>query len=914
MTDESIVNTGSNKEQVVPDHSDVIPTPNARQAASTNSDTDSVAMSSETMSMSRSAMKDMLQSDSSRLNISDLAAGQTEPKASAELDLQEKAILKIYCHKCQRKLDVTYMESFSHFDCPSCSQDLIVPQWFDNFLLEEKVGIGGMAEVYRALDLTLDREVAIKVLNPELHLSAESRDMFLNEAKMAANISSHAVVPIYTCGTYDNKAYLAMQFMPGKSLENVINEQGGTSPITECMKWLKDVADGLKTAMASGVVHHDIKPGNLMLDFENRAKICDFGLSQAVGDTQQAASRGWVSPHYVSPEKLISGVEDFKGDIYSLGTTFYHIMTGETAFSGNNIEAIMRDRLERDPVPVKELRSDIPNEINELIMAMVNRDPVARPDYNQIIEHISMFMMSTMKKKRSSLNKKSKFNVKPSTQTGSSVNKILAQSSKKSPIGALLKIASLVAVIGGGAFYTLESNFFAEPQKPIETIRALLKMAPSIPEDKLSDVTAAFAAGDIKKAEILANIFLESGSSDIEAVKQAMLQISMARYLRHSSNADEVSAVFLDKLASLGAKQGYPDYAISYLCGKGISEDDVQKKLSATAYGQVLAKTVILVKNVYSDSSPEKIGQLFSDIENIQNKESKTYWGSVWLKRIKLWKTGLTSKVYTGLEPVFNGKTISYAQAVTKAEPIKVVSLPQATVAKPQKLVVPQVKTVVEAAVGVVDAVDFGSKAKITSKDEMVNTSGSVAKLTTSKLTADRRKFSGRPKPAGFKFSESALKKYFSRLSKSDSELEGLRCRRIDGLRSELVHLNNRTPVEVSTLKLTGKSIAVTRVTLTPDYISVKMGGKLKKIDWRSLSPKQFLEFLVFYAERREAVVVSEAIISKEAQTKNIAMVYYNIAVFCDWYGDYKNAVKYAKKTISVDSRFINPVNKLFGL
>jgi len=926
MADEQNFNNIDGQHELL-DHSNLVPTPMASSSRELPAVSDQVSpMSTQTVSLDRGAMRDLASEENSEgLSLTDLSAGSTEVKQDVA-ESEEREVLKIYCHKCHQKLDVTYMEPFSHFDCPSCNEDLIVPQWFDNFLLEERVGIGGMAMVYRALDLTLDREVAIKVLNSELD-AGDSRDMFLNEARMAANISSHAVVPIYTCGMFKNSAYIAMQFMPGKSLENVIHEQGASIPITDAVKWLKDVSDGLNTAMLTGVVHHDIKPGNLMLDFENRAKICDFGLSQAVGDTKQAASRGWVSPHYVSPEKLVSGVEDYRGDIYSLGATFYHVLSGQTAFNGNNIEDIMRDRLERDPVPVANLRADIPAEINELIMAMLNRDPDMRPAYSQIIEHITMFMMSTMKKKRSSLKTKKNMNVNAKRTSANNIDKILAQSRKSNPLVTFVKVILFTVFAAGAAFYTWDSKFFAEPMKPIETVKTFLNMKKSMPKDWLPDVTEAFAVGDAKKAEILANIFLESGSRELDKVKQGMLQLVVAQYLRGSVKAPKTGAEFVEKLAGLGSEQDITDSAISYMSEGGISEDELKKQLDGDEFARSLASTLIFIKNVYVDSGAEEIGKKFTEFEGDSSKSSAMFWGNVWQARLSSWQQELLQGDAQGVEKVFSGKKMaldakaeekSLAQTLPSSVDDVMDEVNAAPVVKVAKLDASKTK-LDTSKVGVVDAVGFGdTEVEGAPEVQGVKSAGgesSIAGVTPSKLKAARSKFSDRPQPSDFVFKADVVKLYLSKVKdETDKDLEGKRVRLIDGLRSYAVHANNRTTLEMKSLKLKKKRLSVSRVTLTPNYISVKVGSKYQKLDWDLLSYEQFLDILVFYVKRKESVTVSEGIISKSDLKKAIAMDYYRIAIFCDWYGDYSNAVKYGEKTLSVDPRFEKAVNMLLGL
>ncbi len=308
--------------------------------------------------------------------------------------------VKIFCHHCQQKLDVTSLEPFSRFACPMCRTELIVPTWFDNYLLEEPVGTGGMATVYRALDIALDREVAIKILKEEVLPASELSDLFLNEARTAATINHYAVVPIYTCGICDGKTYIVMQFMNGGSLEQKQKASPNLAvPINDAVKWIHDIAEGLENASRHGVIHHDVKPANIMLDTDGNVKIGDFGLAQvvkaeAVGTRKPVTA--WVSPNYVSPERISTGTETYLGDIYSLGATFYHLVTGITPFSNPNIEELIWMRTRHNPVAPNQLRPDLAPELSTLIMKMMNRAPDMRPSYREIITTLEVYMRRTM--------------------------------------------------------------------------------------------------------------------------------------------------------------------------------------------------------------------------------------------------------------------------------------------------------------------------------------------------------------------------------------------------------------------------------------------------------------------------------------------------------------------------------------
>ena len=309
--------------------------------------------------------------------------------------------IKIACPGCGQKLDVSEMPAFSRVNCPACSFELIVPKWFNNYLLEAPEGKGGMATVYRALDIALDREVAIKVFEPELASKGVSPDLFLHEARIAATINHPAVVPIYSCGECDGSAYIVMQYMGGGTLESRLHKAKGRLPVMETCRWVRDVCEGLDAARELGVIHHDVKPGNILLDLDSNAKISDFGLSQVVSGKSAPAfldpSRMWLSPQYVSPEKVLTGEEGPEGDVYSLGASFYHLLTGEPPFQSDDMQELVSIRTTRDPVPPDLVRPDITPALSSVILDMMNRDPAARPSYKQVVTRINDALRAIMR-------------------------------------------------------------------------------------------------------------------------------------------------------------------------------------------------------------------------------------------------------------------------------------------------------------------------------------------------------------------------------------------------------------------------------------------------------------------------------------------------------------------------------------
>ena len=304
--------------------------------------------------------------------------------------------VKIVCRKCGQKLDVTSCEPFSVVVCPHCENPITVPRLFDSYLLEEIVGEGGMATVYRAVDPALDREVAVKILRDPEDTDEDYRELFLREARTAASINHQAVIAIYSCAVAEGAPYIVMEYMGGGSLEKILESEPGKLDIFLVCKWILDVAGGLERAARHGIVHHDIKPANIMIDNDGNVKIGDFGIAQKRFDKFSplpGTENSWGSPYYVSPEKAKEGTESFSGDIYSLGAAFYHLLTGVPPFNEyEDIEELVYARIDREPLPPAEIRKDIPAELSRIVMNMMARDPRMRPGYPEIRSSLAAFI------------------------------------------------------------------------------------------------------------------------------------------------------------------------------------------------------------------------------------------------------------------------------------------------------------------------------------------------------------------------------------------------------------------------------------------------------------------------------------------------------------------------------------------
>ncbi|MBA3938363.1 MAG: serine/threonine protein kinase, partial [Planctomycetes bacterium] len=211
------------------------------------------------------------------------------------------------------------------------------------FVLREVIGKGGMGVVYRAVQSSLQREVALKVLAGSLADDPLFRERFIREAKVAASISSSHVVTCYAAGSDQHRLYLAMELMPGGDVERLVLQQAGTLPEAKALAIARDAALGLEAIHQAGLVHRDIKPANLLLDRDGRAKIGDLGLTRpphASGVTGPGAVPG--TPSFMAPEQICNDPTlDARADIYALGATLFFLLTGRPPFTGSSHYAVV---------------------------------------------------------------------------------------------------------------------------------------------------------------------------------------------------------------------------------------------------------------------------------------------------------------------------------------------------------------------------------------------------------------------------------------------------------------------------------------------------------------------------------------------------------------------------------------------
>lgn len=258
------------------------------------------------------------------------------------------------------------------------------------FVLERQIGAGGMARVFLGRDEVLQRPVAVKILNPG-HGATDIGTRFRREGRTAARLSHPNIVQVFDAGEDEfegrEASYIVMEYVSGGDLKGLIDEKG---PLTndELAKLGAEVSAGLAHAHASGVIHRDIKPHNILIDASGRPKLTDFGIARALDSTQATQTGSYLGTAlYSAPEQLRGETVTPKSDVYSLGIAFYQAAAGQAPFTGTPIE-IASQHVSREPTVPSVLGASLSDEVEKLILDCVQKDPELRPTAEEVHERL----------------------------------------------------------------------------------------------------------------------------------------------------------------------------------------------------------------------------------------------------------------------------------------------------------------------------------------------------------------------------------------------------------------------------------------------------------------------------------------------------------------------------------------------
>lgn len=296
------------------------------------------------------------------------------------MDAAQRKAVKITCPVCQQQLDVTDQQPFEVVPCPKCGEKLLVPMQLGNYRLLSIVGDGGMGTVYKAVDLSLGRQVAVKLLRKDLAQDPRFVQIFHREARAAASLNHHNIATLYSTGVQDGQYYLVMELVDGESLDDRITKRKRI-PEAEALDIGIQVASGLRHAYQRGLIHRDIKPGNILFAEDGTPKIVDFGLAEfhTDQDVKKPEQEGiWGTPYYIAPEKVAGEKEDFRSDIYSLGGTLFHALAGRAPFEANTATDVVLKHLNSPALSLKTFAPDIRDETAQTVGRMLRKNRAER--------------------------------------------------------------------------------------------------------------------------------------------------------------------------------------------------------------------------------------------------------------------------------------------------------------------------------------------------------------------------------------------------------------------------------------------------------------------------------------------------------------------------------------------------------
>lgn len=270
--------------------------------------------------------------------------------------------------------------------------------------VKEVVGKGGMGTVYRALDLALNREVALKVINPDLSQNLVLMKRFRNEALAMARLSHPNIVVIYNFSSEPNLHYIVMEYVEGKNLAQIIKGEGSL-PWSRAFPIFRQILAAIDYAHGQGIIHRDIKPSNFIVKSNGMVKVTDFGIAKVFGGEELTrAGVALGTSRYMSPEQILGQPIGPFSDIYSLGITLYEMVTGRVPFSGNSDFEIQRGHLERLPPSPRQFGLNLPVEIETAILKSLEKKPEKRfPSVSHFLETLSLVEEQGSRQRREKL-------------------------------------------------------------------------------------------------------------------------------------------------------------------------------------------------------------------------------------------------------------------------------------------------------------------------------------------------------------------------------------------------------------------------------------------------------------------------------------------------------------------------------
>ncbi len=265
--------------------------------------------------------------------------------------------------------------------CSKCGHPVILPTKIRQFELREVVASGGMGTVYRSMDVNLERVVAVKLMKREIAEDQEAMASFYREARAGAALNHQNIIHVYTFDEFEGRPYLVMELADHGSLDSKIEQEKAVSEVLVLDVGIA-MCSALESALKKNFLHRDLKPGNILFNAEGESKLVDFGLAREAEGDAAVESSVWGTPYYIAPEKVKREAETFHSDMYSLGGTLYHAITGHVPFEAETIEEIIAAHVHTPLTPAIKVRPDITQDTSDALSQAMAKSPAERfPTY-----------------------------------------------------------------------------------------------------------------------------------------------------------------------------------------------------------------------------------------------------------------------------------------------------------------------------------------------------------------------------------------------------------------------------------------------------------------------------------------------------------------------------------------------------
>ena len=481
--------------------------------------------------------------------------------------MDEAPLLRIIdtCPACGGSIDVSEEVPFAQIYCPHCGEGMRARRMFNNFELVELIGEGGMGSVFKAYDHNLGRMVALKVLRREMSAREDERTKLEQEARITASVNHPHVVRVYSFGEADGQFYLAMELVEKGSLDDLMSVQERVSE-AQALDIGAQIAQGLEAAAEKGLIHRDVKPGNILFADAHTTKIVDFGLARVLEEDAEARGEIWGTPYYIAPERLNYEPEDFRSDIYSLGGTLFHAIAGRPPFEAESASLVALKQIKSQPVSLEAFAPDAAPETAYVINRMLEKNPDDRyASYAELIEHLEFARAKVLERAG-----------RPARARREVVK---VETSRTKLHASLISVAAALLLLGAGVWLFLSSE-----RPEIKELRAAVLGAgpPEVAVDPLDLALGALAAGDLAAAQDGFRAVASAAVPRSERAQWASFNLALALALSGAGDAarDQWRALsraglFSDRAEERDLANLFPDAADFGVRGLPVKLDDL---------------------------------------------------------------------------------------------------------------------------------------------------------------------------------------------------------------------------------------------------------------------------------------------------------------------------------------------------